>query len=106
MRQNSKVNQIDSFLCLRCESSCRILRFINQIKSKQVLNAFPNATIFRPSVMVGDNDDFAYHWQIQKRYFHNFNIVPDHCQAKRQPIFVEDVAQAMLNALKMPETIG
>ncbi|CAD8065357.1 unnamed protein product [Paramecium primaurelia] len=76
------------------------------IGEQEVLNAFPNATIFRPSVMVGDNDDFAYHWQVQKRYFHNFNIVPDNCQAKRQPIFVQDVAQAMLNALKMPETIG
>ncbi|CAK74677.1 unnamed protein product (macronuclear) [Paramecium tetraurelia] len=57
------------------------------MKLIQILNAFPNATIFRPSVIVGDNDDFAYHWQVQKRHFHNFNIVPDNCQAKKTAYF-------------------
>lgn len=40
------------------------------------------------------------------KFFYNYVLVPDDCEAKRQPIFVGDVAQAVLNALKMKETAG
>lgn len=72
----------------------------------EVLEAFPNATIIRPSTVYGPNDYFMRLWLSQKNFFYNFNIVFDDCKAKRQPIFVTDVAACVLNALKMHETCG
>jgi len=38
----------------------------------------------------------------EREYFHYFNMVFDDCKAKRQPILINDLAQAVLNALKLP----
>lgn len=67
---------------------------------------FPNATIIKPSSIYGQHDNFIRLWLIQKMYLSNFNLVFDDCKARKQPIFVNDVALAVLNALKMPETVG
>ena len=76
------------------------------IAEKEVLDIFPNATIFRPCTIYGMNDYFVKSWHIQRDFFHHFNVVTDDCTAKRQPIFVHDIAQCVLNALKLPETAG
>lgn len=52
------------------------------------------------------NDYFVRLWYTQRDYFYNYNVVTDDCTALRQPIYVNDVAQCVLNALKMPETAG
>jgi NADH dehydrogenase (ubiquinone) 1 alpha subcomplex subunit 9 len=73
---------------------------------QDVMEAFPNTTIIRPTTVYGPNDYFMRLWLAQKNFFYNFNVVFDDCKAKRQPIFVTDVAMATLNALKMHETCG
>lgn len=76
------------------------------IGEEAVLDAFPNATIFRPTTVYGMNDYFTRLWLTERNFFYNFNIVTDDCTAKRQPILVHDVASAVLNALKLHETCG
>ena len=71
-----------------------------------VLNAFPNATIFRPTTVYGMQDYFIRHWAKEREWWYNFNIVTDDCTAKRQPILVNDIAQCVLNALKLEESAG
>ena len=73
---------------------------------QEVLDAFPNATVFRPATVYGRNDKFTRTWWTQRDYLYNFNVVTDDCTSKRQPIYVHDVAQCVLNALKLEETAG
>lgn len=72
----------------------------------EVLEAFPNATIIRPTTVYGPNDYFMRLWLAQKYFWYNFNVVFDDCKAKRQPIFAADVGACVLNALKLHETCG
>jgi NADH dehydrogenase (ubiquinone) 1 alpha subcomplex subunit 9 len=73
---------------------------------QEVRNICPSATIFRPATVYGTNDYLIRLWHTQRGYFYNFNVVTDDCQAKRQPILVNDLAQCVLNALKLNETAG
>ncbi|KRX03411.1 hypothetical protein PPERSA_02790 [Pseudocohnilembus persalinus] len=73
---------------------------------QEVKQHFPNATILRPTTIYGMNDYFVRLWYTERDYFYHYNVVTDDCTAKRQPILVNDVAQAVLNALKLPETAG
>jgi NADH dehydrogenase (ubiquinone) 1 alpha subcomplex subunit 9 len=45
-------------------------------------------------------------WLTERNFWYNFNVVTDDCTAKRQPILVNDVATAVLNALKLEKTAG
>lgn len=71
-----------------------------------VLAAFPNATIFRPTTVYGMQDYFIRHWIKERDFWYHFNIVSDDCTAKRQPILINDIAQCVLNALKLEESAG
>jgi len=71
-----------------------------------VRDAFPEATIFRPTTVYGFNDYFVRLILTQRDFLYNMNVVTDDCSAKRQPVYVQDVAFAVLNALKMHETRG
>lgn len=73
---------------------------------EEVKYHFPAATIIRPTTIFGRNDYFVKTWLKKLDYFYNFIPVYDDCTAKRQPVYVSDVALAVLNALKMPETAG
>eukprot|EP01015_Nassula_variabilis_P007570 TRINITY_DN1580_c0_g1_i4.p1 TRINITY_DN1580_c0_g1~~TRINITY_DN1580_c0_g1_i4.p1 ORF type:complete len:390 (-),score=36.38 TRINITY_DN1580_c0_g1_i4:96-1265(-) len=73
---------------------------------QEVREAFPGATIFRPSVVTGRHDYFIRHWITNREFFQNFTLVFDNCEAKRQPIYVGDIGLCVLNALKLPETAG
>lgn len=54
---------------------------------KAVLAAFPDATIFRPCTIYGQNDVFAHVILRQLTFFFNhFVVVYDDCKAKKQPI--------------------
>lgn len=71
-----------------------------------VRNAYPDTTIIRPTTIFGFNDYFTRLILTQNEFFYNFNVVTDDCLAKRQPVYIHDVAQAVLNCLKLPETAG
>jgi len=71
-----------------------------------IRDIYPETTIFRPTTIYGMNDYFVRLIMTQKEFFYNFNVVTDDCTAKRQPVYVHDVALAVLNALKLTETTG
>ncbi len=69
---------------------------------KAVRAEFPDATIFRPCTIYGQNDTFAHVILRQLVFFMNkFVFVYDDCETLKQPIRDYDVAEAVLNALKM-----
>lgn len=69
-----------------------------------VLAAFPTATIVRPSVLFGEDDAFV---MMFGRLVSLFRVLPVFApEAKLQPLFVDDAAEAVANALVMQEAQG
>lgn len=66
-----------------------------------VLSAFPTSTIVRPSILFGDDDNFV---MMFGRLISQFPALPVFGpQARIQPLFVDDAAEAIANALLLPE---
>jgi len=63
-----------------------------------VLGAAPNATIYRPSILFGPEDDFFNRFAAMARMFPVLPLVGGG-ETKFQPVFVGDVAQAILKAV-------
>ncbi len=62
------------------------------------------ATMFRPSVIFGEGDNFI---NMLARLVRLFPIIPlGSAEARFQPVWVEDVARAIVTAMQRPETIG
>ncbi len=61
-------------------------------------------TVFRPSVVFGRNDKFINLFALMQRYAPF--VLLGRADAKMQPVWVEDVAQAFVNALDEPRTYG
>jgi NADH dehydrogenase len=71
---------------------------------KAVLAAFPTATILRPSVMFGPDDNFV---MMFGNLVSRMPVLPVFApQAQLQPIFVDDVALAVAETLSAPEVHG
>ncbi len=69
-----------------------------------VLAAFPNATIMRPSVLFGPDDHFI---NLFGGLIAALPVIPVFApEAKLQPLFVDDAAQAVANALADPGKHG
>lgn len=67
-------------------------------------SAAVHATVFRPSVVFGDHDHFLNLFASLQKFLPFMLLAsPD---AKFQPVYVEDVAQAFVNALHDDTTIG
>lgn len=73
---------------------------------QEVMDAFPNATIFRPTQMFGYNDYLIDRFKRSVDFWYNYYPVFNDCEQKRQPIYLNDVAQCVMNALKLHETTG
>jgi NADH dehydrogenase len=62
-----------------------------------VLSAAPSATIYRPSILFGPEDDFFNRFAAMARMFPALPLVGGG-ETRFQPVFVSDVAQAILQA--------
>ncbi|XP_042208512.1 NADH dehydrogenase [ubiquinone] 1 alpha subcomplex subunit 9, mitochondrial-like [Homarus americanus] len=72
-----------------------------------VLDAFPEATVFRPSDVYGQEDRFLRYYAGLWR--HQGRIMPLPKAGKdvwKQPVYVGDIAQGIINAVNDPETAG
>lgn len=79
------------------------------IGEQEVKKAFPDVTIFRPCMMYNDlvhmaqiHGKFAY----MMKGFNRSLYVIEGQNAKIQPVDTRDVCNAMINSLKMDETVG
>jgi len=71
---------------------------------RQVLAAFPEATILRPSVLFGEDDDFI---NMFARLISQLPILPVFgADARLQPLWVNDAAAAIVAALADPQQHG
>jgi len=71
---------------------------------QKVLDAFPGATIMRPSIMFGEDDSFISMFADLVSTFRVLPVFgPD---ARIQPVWVDDVAEAIANALADPAAHG
>ncbi|KAG5861661.1 hypothetical protein JTB14_035748 [Gonioctena quinquepunctata] len=72
-----------------------------------VLEEFPEATIFRPADVYGQEDRFvryyAHTWRRQGQYFPLWHKGE---KTEKQPVFIGDVATGIMNAIKDPDTAG
>lgn len=72
-----------------------------------VLEEFPNATIIRPADMYGREDHFLWYYQhIWRRQYHSVPLWENGEKTVKAPVFAGDIAQAIVNAAKDPETAG
>lgn len=56
--------------------------------------------------LLNSNTTLAGKWGMQLKMFNRMNWMIEGMNSKIQPVFVNDVALAVLNCLKMEETIG
>lgn len=92
-----------SALGVASDSPARYQR--SKARGEQVLrNADLDLTVLRPSVIFGAGDRFLNLFaQLQKL----FPVVPlAGAKAKFQPVWVEDVAQAVVSSLQQPQSVG
>ncbi len=69
-----------------------------------VREAFPSATVVRPSVLFGEDDRFL---NLFAGYIADFPAVPVFgANSKLQPLWVDDAAEAIANALADPARLG
>lgn len=72
-----------------------------------VMEEFPRATIIRPSEMYGQDDHFIYHYMhIIRRQLHSIPLWDKGEKTIKAPVYGADVAQAIVNAAKDPESAG
>ncbi|KAM7358085.1 NADH:ubiquinone oxidoreductase subunit 39 [Cochliomyia hominivorax] len=72
-----------------------------------VRDEFPEATIIRPSDIYGSEDRFLrYYAHIWRRQFRSMPLWYKGERTVKQPVYVSDVAQGILNCAKDPETAG
>lgn len=72
-----------------------------------VLEEFPNATIIRPSEMYGQADHFIYYYMhFVRRQLHYMPLWDKGEKTVKAPVHGSDVAQAIVNAAKDPDTAG
>lgn len=72
-----------------------------------VREEFPEATIIRPADIYGSEDRFLrYYAHVWRRQLRNMPLWHKGERTFKQPVFVSDVAQAIVNCAKDPDTAG
>lgn len=72
-----------------------------------VLDAFPCATIIRPSDVYGQEDRFLrYYIHNWRRQLHYMPLWENGEKTIKQPLFVSDLASGIVNAIKDPDSAG
>lgn len=97
------IHRFIHFSAAGAEANSPSLDFQTKFEGEQVVKkAFPNVTVLRPCPVYGLNDNFASIVRGQLNFFWNkFVPVYDDCTTRKQPIRENDVAQCVLNALKL-----
>lgn len=74
---------------------------------KAVREEFPDAIIFRPSDVVGQEDRFVrYYAHSWRRQLRGMPLWENGEKTIKQPVYCSDVAQAIINAIKDPDAVG
>lgn len=79
------------------------------IGEQEVKAIYPDVTILRPTYIVNllhQNPTIAAKWGMHMKMFNRMNFCIEGMDAKVQPVYCADVALAVMNCLKMDETIG
>ena len=79
------------------------------IGEQEVKAIYPDVTIVRPTYIVNllhQNPTISAKWGMHMKMFNRMNWCIDGMDAQVQPVYVNDVALAIMNCLKMEETIG
>lgn len=72
-----------------------------------VFEEFPNATVIRPADMYGREDHFLWYYQhVWRRQVRSLPLWEKGENTIKAPVFAGDIAQAIVNAAKDPETAG
>lgn len=72
-----------------------------------VREVFPEAVIFRPADIYGQEDRFLTHYAaFWRRQLRGMPLWKKGEETFKQPVFVSDVAQGILNASRDPDTNG
>jgi NADH dehydrogenase len=75
-----------------------------KLGEERVLAAFPKATILRPSILFGKDDSFI---NMFAGLIATLPVLPVFApDAKLQPVYVDDIAEAAVRALEDPEKFG
>ena len=72
---------------------------------KAVKEIFPDATIFKPGLLVGSEDRLFNTYTRMAKAFPIFPLIGGGT-ARRQPCYVRDVANALVNTLNSKEPLG
>ncbi len=76
---------------------------------QEVKDIYPDVTIVRPTYifnLLHSNSTLAGKWGMQMKMFNRMNWLAEGMNGRVQPVFVNDVALAIFNCLKMEQTIG
>ncbi|MBN9343390.1 MAG: hypothetical protein BGO76_05475 [Caedibacter sp. 38-128] len=91
---------------LSAEPTSKSVYAITKSQGEQaVLKAYPQATIFRPSLVFGPHDHFFNRFSEISRFSPVLPLIGSG-KIRLQPAYVEDVVEAMMTAAKQPESQG
>ncbi|MCB9965417.1 MAG: complex I NDUFA9 subunit family protein [Rhodospirillales bacterium] len=90
---------------LACERSTSRYAKSKRAGEEAVMQAFPQATILRPSVVFGEDDSFFNMFAEMARYLPCLPLIGGG-RTKFQPVYVGDVALAVMRALDSKDTCG
>ncbi|XP_075408304.1 NADH dehydrogenase [ubiquinone] 1 alpha subcomplex subunit 9, mitochondrial [Tenrec ecaudatus] len=93
-----------SHLNANIKSSSRYLRN-KAVGEKEVRDAFPEATIIKPSDIFGREDRFLNYFA-NIRWFGGVPLISLGLKTEKQPVYVADVSKGIINAIKDPDAKG